>query len=77
MNLPRNAFIFNVFFYNTAQQSQLKRVKRDGKQKNKENHVRTLINSTRKKKWNKFKKGNIRIWVKRNWVFQKAESEKC
>lgn len=35
INLPRNAFIFNVFFYNTAQQSQLKRVKRDGKQKKK------------------------------------------
>lgn len=49
-NLPRNAFIFNVFFYNTAQQSQLKRVKRDGKQKKKKTMLEHSSSRSEKKK---------------------------
>lgn len=56
MNLPRNAFIFNVFFYNTAQQSQLKRVKRDGKQKKKKTMLEHLSTQPEKKNETNLKK---------------------
>lgn len=60
INLPRNAFIFNVFFYNTAITVKLCCVKRDGKQKKKKTVLDHSSTQPEKRKENERKNRNLK-----------------